>query len=733
MTLLCSSLNFGSPTLTAVRPFAKMATQPDDSQREQPQRALSPKSQFEQAAQNAHTLAADADLFRQMYQYVTDSAPAQARLERATAEAAGNAQDQYAPGPRTASPHPPMATSTPQPTPDHSHSAQHPPAYGTSLEYMPQQAVMPQQHQISKPAPYWLPPQFAQLQSNHSAQNGNMQNNPYMHGRVLPSPTVYGGHSGTVSQYHLAPPGLLPSNTQLHQPAPIRPSHFNPQRRPSPSVTPNITASASASPSTPNVSSSTPASSAPGDTPSSNLVDKQHKIRQHTRVSEVEDPAICHICFHMVVLKNSIKHHLVTVHGWSKEDAREIDISSKSELLAAGYEIPRNFQPKRITSNAEAAANPEFSKIPLNPKLANTVNAAGPVALPASGPPPKAGSAIQTAPKPNSGGVVPATRRRYGLNLNPPGLVAPGKVLNIANSSETAKGLPALGEVFTGVNGSAAQPPTASHSATIPTVTKRDTIQQHLASVVPAKRTHEAANAAEVQNGQAASLHRLEPETWKPDGGATQTSSRPLLAPSASQSASNGSCVSGNRPNLGIVAPPAPPAPASTSKVMPWLNGVESRQHTTQELQEIAKATLSLMPDDLKHAFGGNAGHMLGFLSQDLAARNAVISAVDYHEGTIAAASVQLELDKMKYQGNSKDAEGTPAKRLKMSYGEIFVPEDYLSDERLANVDRDRSEAANDIEPEVRIERIISTTPEPKETEMPDVQVWDDCETDEEE
>ena len=123
---------------------------------------------------------------------------------------------------------------------------------------------------------------------------------------------------------------------------------------------------------------------------------------------------------------------------------------------------------------------------------------------------------------------------------------------------------------------------------------------------------------------------------------------------------------------------------------------------------------------------------MPSFLSQDLAARDAVISAVDYHEGSIAAASVLVELDKIKYHENSKDAEGTPAKRMEMSYGEIFVPEDYLSDERLANVDRDGSEAANDIEPQVEIERVISTTPELKEFEMPDVQVWDECETDEE-
>ena len=110
-----------------------------------------------------------------------------------------------------------------------------------------------------------------------------------------------------------------------------------------------------------------------------------------------------------------------------------------------------------------------------------------------------------------------------------------------------------------------------------------------------------------------------------------------------------------------------------------------------------------------------------------------MISAVDYHEGSIASTSVQLELDRMKYQGNSKDTDGTPAKKLKMSHGEIFVPEDYLSGERLANVDRDGSEAANSIEPDVRIARIISTTPEPKEPEMPDVQVWDDYESDAEE
>ena len=68
-----------------------------------------------------------------------------------------------------------------------------------------------------------------------------------------------------------------------------------------------------------------------------------------------------------------------------------------------------------------------------------------------------------------------------------------------------------------------------------------------------------------------------------------------------------------------------------------------------------------------------------------------------------------------------------------MSYGEIFVPEDYLSDERLANVDRDGSEAAGAIELAYRVERIISTTPELKEPEMPDVQLWDDYESDAEE
>ncbi len=446
----------------------------------------------------------------------------------------------------------------------------------------------------------------------------------------------------------------------------------------------------------------------------------------------------------MVVQKSSIKNHLVNVHGWNREDAREIDIYTKSELLAAGYEVPPNLKSKKIISNMEAAANPEINKVLSKRKYAITDNVGNSVARPVYGPPPKAGS---VAPPPSNADinvVGTGTRRRYGLNLSPPGLVAPGKVLHSNKPFDASKGLPALGGVFTGVNRTATTPLISTREVatdTASSVVSKDTnkrVENNSAPVVPTKDTYEVANVSEAQSEQAVTLHRPELETvTKLGSGPTQTLPQSQPAPPVTQSASNGSCVSGNRPNPGLKAPPAP---TSASKVVPWLNGVESRKHTAQELSAIAKTTLSLVPDDLKHRYGDHTGQMPGLLSRDLAARNAVISAVDYHEGTIAAASIQLELDKTKYQENSKDAEGTPSKRLKMSYGEIFVPKTYMSDERLANVDRDGAEgkAVKDTEPDmrigdVRIDWMVSMTPDPKDLDMPDVQVWDDFECDAEE
>ena len=542
----------------------------------------------------------------------------------------------------------------------------------------------------------------------------------------------------------------MASNTTLLQPAPARPFSYHPQYTPAPSATPNTATPPSASPSTSNFPSNTPASSAPGGTPLSNLAQKQWSARKITKVADIEDPPICHICFHMVVQKSSIKNHLVNVHEWSKDAVKDIDIYTRSELVAAGYALPKNVMPFNITSNLDASNNRPASNIPAKRKYGPVSTAPpGRPVQPAAAAPSKPVTnnivAAQTNVNGNIGGTArtTSTLRRYALSPNPPGLppglVAPGKSPNPTTTSLAASNpSAAIGGVFLGVNTTAAQPVKSNGTPpdnVDPVSVSKDTskpAENQTGSIVPIK------GALEAPKLQGAQSHPTELTTViRPVNGPTPNPQVDKPSTSATRSASNGNCVGNNGPSSGFQPVIVP---KSMAKVTSWLNHLGGRQLPAHELQEIARAALSLIPDDLRHEYPGDGSdRMPGFLSQDLAAKGAVMKAVDYHEGTTAAASVQHELEAKKWNENSKEVEGTPSKRLKMSYGEILVPDDYVSDKRLANVDSDGAgdPAADDIEGDLSIDetpdRIVSMTPELKEPDFPDVQVWDDMDTDEEE
>jgi hypothetical protein len=430
----------------------------------------------------------------------------------------------------------------------------------------------------------------------------------------------------------------------------------------------------------------------------------------------------------MVVLKSSIRNHFVGVHSMSKEDAAAITIYTKSELIAEGHQIPSGLKPSRITSNIDAATysskkyalnlnapgTTTLDKVNDSTKVSEEVKReAGPVTIgkvstPAY--PPLTTPGVPTASQVSgSPDAVSDSRKRYALSLHPPGLAESDQGSG-PFGSKSVKDPPAIGGVFSGVNMASGQLSATSNAERLGQVTDPSAasnapitpVAAQIVSTVPAKRKYEAATTLEV--------HAVL------DGGAHKPTSQkiPKLTGQVAAAQPNGvpNHVTIGQTHLGwdSLSPGLKDAlnniliqVQTQEKIIPWMTGVneslrqsreEGRTFSAHELMAVARAALTEVSDYM-HDTDSSDGPEVDFLSPHLAARTAVISAVDYHQGGIAAASMEREIDAMaKDDGGRGEKEESPHKWMKMSYGEILVPCDYAPDERQANVD-ERDEATD--------------------------------------
>ena len=158
---------------------------------------------------------------------------------------------------------------------------------------------------------------------------------------------------------------------------------------------------------------------ATGGMSNSNLAQKQSVARDHTSVRDIPDPFTCHLCGRQVVLKDSMKNHMIGFHGYSKENKRNIVVWTKSQLEAVRNIGSGNILPKPDSHATNATLTPTRNPLALDlPASARVVSSSNLFDASKALPPLTVEKAVSQMARISKTSIIPA-KRTHNM-ANPP-------------------------------------------------------------------------------------------------------------------------------------------------------------------------------------------------------------------------------------------------------------------------------------------------------------------------